>query len=85
SRAHIEAILCQKCNIPTLRSFQITHALDLVNGKDLFLVIVPGMGKTLIMAAPLLVSQFNGERGIALVIVPLKILTEQQVKELRSH
>ncbi len=75
----LKSLIIQKCGITSPRDFQIKHGLDLVRGKDLFLVVAPGMGKTVVMAAPLLAAQAAGTQGIALVVVPSKILTEQQV------
>ena len=53
--------------------------MNITNGRDVFLVSAPGSGKTLVMAAPFLAAQSLGQAGIGLVIVPSKILTEQQV------
>ncbi len=80
SREELGALLHKYCSIPAARDFQITHGLDLVLRKDLFLVVAPGMGKTVVMAAPFLVAKERKEQGIALVVVPSKILTEQQVR-----
>ncbi|KAK7695974.1 hypothetical protein QCA50_000614 [Cerrena zonata] len=74
----LESILRQACQVPAVRDFQLKHAADLVNGRDLFLVISPGMGKTLVIHAPLLVAHHRKESGIALIIVPTKLLAEQQ-------
>ena len=68
----------------SVRDFQLKHATDLVEGKDLFLVISPGMGKTLVIHAPLLVAHHRGETGIALIIVPTKLLAEQQVSSVTT-
>ncbi|KAH9853929.1 hypothetical protein C2E23DRAFT_821071 [Lenzites betulinus] len=83
SVADLEVLLSEKCAITTLHDFQVKHGFDLVCGKDVFLVVAPGMGKTLVMAAPLLAAQAAGEQGIGVVVVPSKILTEQQVLPLR--
>ncbi len=45
----INQLLCQKCNISQAHNFQLNHRCDLVNGKDVFLVVGPGMGKTLVL------------------------------------
>lgn len=82
SPAQLEILLRDKCHIPTLHDFQVQQGYDLVCGKDVFLVVAPGMGKTVVMAAPLLAAQAAGEQGIALVVMPSKILTEQQVGSL---
>lgn len=82
SREELERELQDKCRLPSLRPFQLDCGLNLVQGKDLFLVVAPGMGKTAVMAAPFLIAQRRKEKGIGLVIVPTKILTEQQVHGL---
>ena len=56
-RDEINELLCQKCNITQAHDFQLNHGCDLVNGKDVFLVVGPGMGKTLVLCAPLLYAQ----------------------------
>ncbi|KAH9931769.1 P-loop containing nucleoside triphosphate hydrolase protein [Amylocystis lapponica] len=77
SREWLRDLIHQKCGfIP--REYQLTHGLDLIAGKDLFLVIAPGMGKTTVFHAPLLAAQARGEQGICIIIVPTKLLGEQQ-------
>ena len=84
STSDIKTILLETCRVPSVRDFQLKHATDLVEGKDLFLVISPGMGKTLVIHAPLLVAHHRGETGIALIIVPTKLLAEQQVSSVTT-
>ena len=79
SEEWLEALLRNKCGYSQLRDYQLKHSMDLVNGRDLLLVVRPGGGKTTIMLAPLLVAQARRESGIALVIVPTKLLAEQLV------
>jgi hypothetical protein len=55
-------LLLEKCNLSTIRPFQLEHAMNLNAGKDLFLVIATGMGKT---HTPLLAAQARWEKGIA--------------------
>ncbi|KAH9855447.1 P-loop containing nucleoside triphosphate hydrolase protein [Lenzites betulinus] len=80
SRQELEALICAKCRVKTPRDFQITHGLDMIQKKDLILVVASGMGKTLAMAVPLLAAQAAGEAGIAVIVVPSHILAEQQAK-----
>ncbi|KAI0357410.1 P-loop containing nucleoside triphosphate hydrolase protein [Trametes cingulata] len=80
----LESLIQEKCCISTVRPFQISCSLNLIKGEDLFLVVAPGMGKTVVMSAPLLVAQRNGENGIAIVVVPSKILTEQQARAFNA-
>ena len=84
SRADLDALLRQKCRLTTVRDFQLTHGLDLVNGRDVFLVIAPGMGKTTVLCAPLLAAQAALQAGIAIAVVPSKILAEQLVCMLHT-
>ncbi|PCH37256.1 nucleoside triphosphate hydrolase protein, partial [Wolfiporia cocos MD-104 SS10] len=77
SSGWLSALLQRKCQISRPREFQVRHGMDLINGKDLFLVIAPGQGKTIVMFAPLLAAQARAEAGIAFIIVPTKLLTLQ--------
>ncbi|KZT06052.1 uncharacterized protein LAESUDRAFT_632291, partial [Laetiporus sulphureus 93-53] len=65
------------------REFQIKHGLDIIEGREVFLVIAPGQGKTTVFWAPLLAAQAFGERGVALYIVPTKLLSIQQSESAR--
>ncbi|KAH9945567.1 P-loop containing nucleoside triphosphate hydrolase protein [Amylocystis lapponica] len=80
SRDWLCSLLQQKCEISSPHPFQLDHGMDLIAGKDVFLVIAPGMGKTTVLHAPLLAAQARGERGIAIIIVPTKLLGVQQAK-----
>ena len=77
--AWLDALIREKCRVDCPRDFQIKHGLDLINGKDLFLVVAPGMGKTTVMMAPLLAAAERKESGIAIIVVPTKLLGEQTV------
>ncbi|GBE78861.1 P-loop containing nucleoside triphosphate hydrolase protein [Sparassis crispa] len=78
SSGWLESLIVQKCGVPSVRDFQLCHGMDLIRGKDLFLVIAPGQGKTTVMHAPLLAAQAQMKIGIALMIVPTKLLALQQ-------
>lgn len=80
SKEWLEALLREKCGYPQLRDYQLQHGLDLIHGRDLVLVVRPGGGKTTIMLAPLLAAQARGESGVALIVVPTKLLAEQLVR-----
>ncbi|GJF00722.1 DEAD/DEAH box helicase [Phanerochaete sordida] len=75
---NVTAVVCEGCKIKELRPFQVPHIVDMSLGKSLVLVAAPGSGKTIIMAGPLLVAQAMGQSGIAFVVVPSKILVDQQ-------
>ncbi|KAJ7215743.1 P-loop containing nucleoside triphosphate hydrolase protein, partial [Mycena rebaudengoi] len=76
----LDALLREKCRIPYVYQHQLVHGKDLVDGHDLFLVIATGKGKTIILHAPLIAAQARKERGIAFLIVPTKVLAEQQAE-----
>ncbi|KAH8088994.1 P-loop containing nucleoside triphosphate hydrolase protein [Cristinia sonorae] len=77
-REWLQNILLQRCGHTRIRDFQLDHGLDLINGRDVFLVTAPGSGKTLVSIAPLLWAQSMKQSGIAIVVEPSKFLTEQQ-------
>jgi len=61
----MENLLLEKCNLSTIRPFQLEPAMNLNAGKDLFLVIATGMGKTTALHMPLLAAQACCKKGIA--------------------
>ncbi|TCD63703.1 hypothetical protein EIP91_005108 [Steccherinum ochraceum] len=71
-------LLVRRTLKPSIRDFQLEHGLELVRGHDVYLVIAPGKGKTLVSLAPLLAAQELGQSGVAIIIEPSKFLTEQQ-------
>ncbi|KAJ7306176.1 P-loop containing nucleoside triphosphate hydrolase protein [Mycena albidolilacea] len=80
SRAWLNDLLRQKCGVPSLYPHQLDHGKDLNDGRDLFLVIATGLGKSIVLFAPLIAAQARQERGIAFMIVPTKVLAEQQAE-----
>lgn len=78
SRPWLEKLVQDKCGY-TPRGPQLEHGQDLNEGRELFLVMAPGGGKTTVMMIPLLAAQARGESGIAIIIVPTKVLAEQIV------
>ncbi|KAJ7085300.1 hypothetical protein C8R44DRAFT_721701 [Mycena epipterygia] len=80
SREWLDALLRQKCGIPSLYPHQLEHGIDLNEGRDLFLVIATGLGKSIVLFAPLIAAQARRERGIAFIIVPTKVLAEQMAQ-----
>ncbi|KZT04898.1 uncharacterized protein LAESUDRAFT_760650 [Laetiporus sulphureus 93-53] len=76
-------LFSRKCGISQPREFQIKHGLDIIEGRDVFLVIAPGQGKTTVFWASLLAAQALGKQGIALCIVPTKLLSIQQSESAR--
>lgn len=82
-REWLSDLLTRKCSVASIRPFQLDHGLDLIHGRDVFLVIAPGSGKTLVSLAPLLAAQELQQSGVALCIEPSKFLTEQQVHQFQ--
>ncbi|KAF5374008.1 hypothetical protein D9615_009902 [Tricholomella constricta] len=76
----LDQILRKQCRVPSLRPHQLRHGMDLVNGKDLFLVIATSQGKTLVLHAPLIAAQARGDDGIGLLIAPTKVLVDQHAE-----
>ncbi|KAJ7924813.1 hypothetical protein B0H13DRAFT_1863675 [Mycena leptocephala] len=68
----LDNLLRQKCGIPSLYPHQLAHGKDLNDGRELFLVIATGLGKSIVLFAPLIAAQARQERGIAFMIVPTK-------------
>ncbi|KAK0471236.1 P-loop containing nucleoside triphosphate hydrolase protein [Armillaria novae-zelandiae] len=81
----LEQILKEKCHVPSLREFQLKHAIQLNDGRDLFLVVATGQGKTLVMYSPVIASQAQAETGIAISIVPTKALAEQHEYNAKKY
>lgn len=65
-------LLSRGCSLSSIRPFQLQHGLDLVLGDDIFLVIAPGCGKTLVSPAPLLYVQVLKQSGVAIIVEPSK-------------
>ncbi|KAJ7198688.1 hypothetical protein C8J57DRAFT_953089, partial [Mycena rebaudengoi] len=50
----------------------------LTGGSDVFVVIATAMGKTVVLQAGAILVDARGEKGVAFLIVPTKVLVEQQ-------
>ncbi|KAK6966464.1 P-loop containing nucleoside triphosphate hydrolase protein, partial [Favolaschia claudopus] len=57
---------------------QLELAMHVNAGEDVFCVAGTNMGKTLVLQSGPIAAQARGEKGIALMIVPTKVLVEQQ-------
>ena len=75
----LQKVVCEAFKIPHLRPFQLQHAMDLYRGKDVFLTIATGQGKTIVLLSSLLAAKAKGEKGIGVAIVPTKALAQQLV------
>lgn len=47
-KQQLRAFIEEKCNISSVRNFQLDGATHIIEGRDLVLVIVSGSGKTLV-------------------------------------
>lgn len=56
SVAWLDALLRQKCGVPSLHPHQLAHGKDLVDGRELVLVLKTGGGKSIILSAALLAA-----------------------------
>ncbi|KAJ7762181.1 hypothetical protein B0H16DRAFT_1455800 [Mycena metata] len=84
SREWLDVILRHRCKVTKLRPFQLDLGMEVVRGKDVWCVIATGMGKTVLLQAGAIAADARGERGICLIIVPTKVLVEQQVCSMVS-
>lgn len=80
SREWLDQLLRDKCQVPSLRAHQLDHGMDVVGGKDVFLVIATGQGKTMVLLSGLIAAQARKEKGIAFMVVPTKALAQQHVR-----
>ena len=76
----VRETLCNAFKISELRPFQLEHAMNLVRGKDVFLAVGTGQGKTIVLLSPLIIASHRKERGIGILVVPTKALAQQQVR-----
>ncbi|KAK6984735.1 hypothetical protein R3P38DRAFT_3292277 [Favolaschia claudopus] len=76
----MERVLSARCKLTRLRPFQLDLALEIDNKKNVFCVIATGMGKTVVLMAGAMAASARSEKGIALLIVPTKVLVEQQAE-----
>lgn len=79
SLAQVSEVLSSRAKVSGLREQQEKPIMSLVTGHDTFVVLPTGGGKTLIMQAPLVVADAMGQSGKAFIIIPTKILADQQV------
>ncbi|KAF7291508.1 Nucleoside triphosphate hydrolase protein [Mycena kentingensis (nom. inval.)] len=74
----LDQLLRERCKVSKLWPHQLELSMHLIEGKDVFSVSATGTGKTVVLQAPAIAAQARGESGIALMIVPTKVLVEQQ-------
>ncbi|KAK7063962.1 P-loop containing nucleoside triphosphate hydrolase protein [Favolaschia claudopus] len=76
----MERILSATCKLTRLRPFQLELALEIDKKNHVFCVVATGMGKTVVLMAGAMAASARSEKGIALLIVPTKVLVEQQAE-----
>ncbi|KAJ7116292.1 P-loop containing nucleoside triphosphate hydrolase protein [Mycena filopes] len=80
SREWLELILRHRCKVASVRPFQLDLGMEIIGGKDVWCVIATGMGKTVLLQAGAIAADARKECGICLIIVPTKVLVEQQAE-----
>ncbi|KAJ7790798.1 P-loop containing nucleoside triphosphate hydrolase protein [Mycena olivaceomarginata] len=80
SRERMDSVLRTRCKISKLALWphQLDLAMEINKKKDFLCVVATGMGKTVILQAGPIAADARGETGIGLIIVPTKVLVEQQ-------
>ncbi|KAK7025402.1 hypothetical protein VNI00_016039 [Paramarasmius palmivorus] len=81
----LQELLCKEAGISSLRPFQLKHAKDLIDGRDLLLVIATGQGKTLVLMSPLIAAKARKEKAVGILVVPTKQLVKQQTASARKY
>ncbi|KAJ7912855.1 P-loop containing nucleoside triphosphate hydrolase protein [Mycena leptocephala] len=80
SREWLDVILRHRCKVAKVRPFQLDLGMEIVRGKDVWCIIATGMGKTVALQTGAIAADARGECGICLIIVPTKVLVEQQAE-----
>ncbi|KAJ7861781.1 hypothetical protein B0H14DRAFT_3445032 [Mycena olivaceomarginata] len=78
SREWMDSVLRTRCKISKLWPHQLDLAMENNQKNDVLCVVATGMGKTVILQAGPIAADARGETGIGLIIVPTKVLVEQQ-------
>ncbi|KAK7000494.1 P-loop containing nucleoside triphosphate hydrolase protein [Favolaschia claudopus] len=80
SRQWLDTVLQRRCKVAKLRPFQLEVGMHIIEGKDVFCVCATAQGKTMVLQAAAIAADARGENGICLIIVPTKVLVEQQAE-----
>ncbi|KAJ6549418.1 P-loop containing nucleoside triphosphate hydrolase protein [Mycena vulgaris] len=80
SKAWLDSVLKSRCKVSKLWPFQLELSMKINQKNDIYCVIATGMGKTVILQAGAIAASARGETGICLIIVPTKVLVEQQAE-----
>ncbi|KAJ7773883.1 hypothetical protein B0H16DRAFT_1362819, partial [Mycena metata] len=81
----MDELLRARCKVSNLWPYQLELAMEVNTGTDVFCVNATGTGKTVLLQAGAIAAQARGEKGIALMIVPTKVLVEQQAAVASSR
>ncbi|KAJ7314641.1 hypothetical protein DFH08DRAFT_821302 [Mycena albidolilacea] len=76
--AGLPHVLRVRCAVAKLRPYQLELGLKIDNKQDVVCVNATGTGKTVVLMAGAIAADARREKGITLLIVPTKILVEQQ-------
>ncbi|KAJ7320908.1 P-loop containing nucleoside triphosphate hydrolase protein [Mycena albidolilacea] len=76
----LDCVLRVRCAVAKLRPYQLELGLKIDNKQDVVCVNATGTGKTVVLMAGAIAADARREKGIALFIVPTKILVEQQAE-----
>ncbi|KAK7006571.1 hypothetical protein R3P38DRAFT_3366767 [Favolaschia claudopus] len=71
------AHLVHKLQTHPTTAFQLELAVEINKKNHVLCVIATGMGKTVVLMAGALMANARGEKGVALLIVPTKVLVER--------
>ena len=61
--------------------WQIAHSMNLSNGKDVFITVKTGSGKSVLTLAPVIARKLLKRPHAALVIYPTEVLMKDQVSQ----
>ncbi|KAF8601733.1 P-loop containing nucleoside triphosphate hydrolase protein, partial [Ceratobasidium sp. AG-I] len=76
--------LCKSLGYTKLKKWQLERTMDLCNGKDVFLVVATGEGKSCLIQAPVIADHAAGRLSIGLVLVPTKALADDQARAAKA-
>jgi superfamily II DNA helicase RecQ len=79
------SVLRQALGYKSLKNWQLSRTMDLCSGKDVFLVVGTGEGKSFLIQAPVIADHAAGRHSMGLVLVPTKALADDQVSQLNIH
>ncbi|KEP49080.1 DEAD/DEAH-box helicase [Rhizoctonia solani 123E] len=84
SQGWYEETLCQEMHYSELKDWQKEGVMALCGGKDVFLVIGTGQGKSFLIQAPIIADRKSGNPSIGIVLVPTKALADDQARAAKD-